>query len=62
LNYLSKIGVVVHFISDNYSYFSTLYPLNSNEQGGLTIKQAIRYLDLNKRMKIAVEIVKGKYC
>ena len=59
LNYLSKIGIVVHFISEDYSYLSTLFPSNSNEQGDLTIKQAIHYLDLNKRMKIAVEIVKG---
>ncbi|MGC9073840.1 MAG: type I-B CRISPR-associated endonuclease Cas1b [Caldisericum sp.] len=59
LDYISKLGIIVHFISEDYTYLSTIMPSNNDETGNITIKQAIHYLDTEKRMYIASEIVKG---
>lgn len=59
LNYISRLGIVVHLISEDYTYISTIMPYNYSESGSITIKQAQFYLDFNKRMFIASEIVKG---
>jgi len=45
LDYLSKLGIVVHFISDDYSYLSTLMPSLKNEHGEITVKQVMNYID-----------------
>jgi CRISPR-associated protein Cas1 len=59
LDYLSKLGIVVHFISDDYSYLSTLMPSLKNEHGEITVKQVMNYIDQKNRLFIASEMVKG---
>lgn len=59
LSYISRLGIIIHFISDEYNYISTLMPSNNMDTGTITVKQAQFYLDFKKRMEIATEIIKG---
>lgn len=56
-NYLMKKGVPVHFFGIYGNYLGSLYPREGNLSGHVIIKQVEHYLDINKRMYIAQEIV-----
>ncbi|BAB59247.1 hypothetical protein [Thermoplasma volcanium GSS1] len=58
LDYLSKLGIIVHIISTNGKYMSSLIPGNRNERGNTTVQQVKAYLS-DKRFKIAAEMVNG---
>ncbi|MEM3291109.1 MAG: type I-B CRISPR-associated endonuclease Cas1b [Candidatus Micrarchaeaceae archaeon] len=58
LDYLGKIGIIVHLLDEDGYYRSTLIPMNRNELGSLTVKQAIAYSD-DRRAIIASEMVEG---
>jgi len=59
INFLSQHGVVVHFFN-YYGYYSgSFYPREENISGSLIVKQVQHYIDFEKRMCIAKEIVES---
>lgn len=58
LDYLSKLGIIVHILKDNGQYMSSLIPGNRNEKGINTVLQVQAYLS-SKRLEIASEMVNG---
>ena len=58
LDYLSKLSIIVHIISINGKYMSSLIPGNRNEKGNTTVQQVKAYLS-DTRFKIAAEMVTG---
>ena len=58
LDYLSKLGIIVHILTDSGKYMSSLIPGNRNEKGINTVLQVKNYLS-SKRMEIASEMVIG---
>ncbi len=58
LDYLSKLGIVVHIISETGKYMSSLIPGNRNEKGNNTVLQVQHYLS-PKRLEMAAEMVEG---
>ncbi len=58
LDYLSKLGIVVHILTQSGKYMSSLIPGNRNEKGTNTVLQVKAYLS-SKRMEIASEMVMG---
>lgn len=58
LDYLSKLGIIIHIISPNGIYMSSLVPGNRNEKGTSTVLQVKAYLS-DKRFEIASEMVNG---
>ena len=59
LAYLMRHGVVVHFFNKYGFYEGSFYPREKLVSGDLLIKQAEHYLELEKRMLLAREFVKG---
>lgn len=59
LSYLMKMQIPIHFFSMYGWYQGTLYPREFLISGRVIVKQAEHYLDNEKRMRIAREIVKG---
>jgi CRISPR-associated protein Cas1 len=59
LSYLAKEGITVHLFNYYGYYDGTFYPRESLVSGDVVVKQAEHYLDHEKRMKIAREIVRG---
>ena len=59
IDYLSKLNICVHFLRESGSYMSSLIPSGKNEIGIITLKQAQYHSDLDKRTKIAAEIVRS---
>lgn len=59
IDYLTKLGVIVHFIDSNGRYQGSFMPFNRKEAGSNTVLQALCYSDPKKRIEIANEIVKG---
>ena len=59
IDYLSRLGILVHFINENGRYMSSIIPGASREKGNITVSQAMAYADRNKRAEIAAEIVNG---
>ncbi|MEM2003695.1 MAG: type I-B CRISPR-associated endonuclease Cas1b [Nitrososphaeria archaeon] len=58
LNFLSQQGIPIH-IYNYYGYYSgTFYPREKLVSGFLIVKQVEHYLDLEKRLEIAKEIVR----
>lgn len=58
LDYLSKLGIIVHILTDYGTYMSSLIPGNRNEKGNTTIMQAKSYMS-SDRIYIASEMVNG---
>lgn len=59
ISYLLKYGVNVHFFNMYGYYEGSLFPRIRRVSGEVVIKQAEHYLNFNKRMYIAKEMVKG---
>lgn len=59
LEYLSQKEIVLHFFSHYGYYMGSFYPREHLNSGYMTLKQAEHYLDKNKRLTIAREIVYG---
>ncbi|MEM2918341.1 MAG: type I-B CRISPR-associated endonuclease Cas1b [Candidatus Altiarchaeota archaeon] len=59
LSYLMKKQIPIHFYSMYGWYQGTLYPREFLISGNVIVKQAEHYLDNEKRIKIAKEIVRG---
>ncbi len=57
--YLMKMKIPVHFFNKYGFYVGSLYPRDYLIAGKIIILQAKYYLDINKRMEIAKEIVAG---
>jgi len=57
--YLMKLGVPVHFFNKYGYYVGSLYPREQLNSGLVIVKQVEHYLDNEKRMYIAKEIVSG---
>jgi CRISPR-associated protein Cas1 len=58
MDYLAKLGIIVHVIGLNGDYRSSLIPIGRNETGQVTVKQVELYLDV-RRLDIASEFVSG---
>jgi len=58
LDYLSKIGIIVHILRSNGTYMSSIVPISKNEIGANTVKQAMAYSS-EERLDIAAEMVEG---
>ncbi|HLH86407.1 MAG TPA: CRISPR-associated endonuclease Cas1, partial [Thermoplasmataceae archaeon] len=43
IDYMSKLGIAVHFVREDGRYLSSLFPYNRNERGSTTVKQALAY-------------------
>jgi len=59
LEFLSQREIVLHFFSHHGYYMGSFYPREHLNSGYITLKQAEHYLDENKRLTIAREIVFG---
>ncbi|MEM4058604.1 MAG: type I-B CRISPR-associated endonuclease Cas1b [Thermoplasmata archaeon] len=59
LDYFSKVGIIVHVLSEDFQYLSSIIPYTRSELGQNVILQSEYYLDNTKRIKIAAEIVNG---
>lgn len=59
VSYLSKHGVPIHFFGKYGHYEGSYYPRETLLAGELLVKQAQHYLEHEKRLKIAQEIVDG---
>lgn len=59
IDYLSKLGILVHYLNESGRYMSSIIPGDSKERGNLTVTQALIYSDKNKRLQIAAEMVHG---
>lgn len=59
LDYLSKLGIIVHFLGPEGTYRASIVPNNRKERGIVTVSQAIVYSDLSRRAGIAAELVAG---
>ncbi len=57
--YLMKLGIPVHFFNKYGYYVGSLYPREQLNSGLVIVKQVEHYLDNEKRMYIAKEIVGG---
>ena len=57
--YLMKLGIPVHFFNKYGYYVGSLYPRESLNSGLVIVKQVEHYLDKDKRMYIAREMVHG---
>jgi len=59
VSYLSKYGVPIHFFNKYGFYEGSLYPRETLLSGDLLIRQVEHYLDKDKRLELAKQIVKG---
>ena len=57
--YLMKLGVPVHFFNKYGFYVGSLWPRDQLNSGLVIVKQVEHYLDREKRLYIAKEMVKG---
>ena len=57
--YLMQLGIPVHFFNKYGYYVGSLYPRDYLVAGKVIVLQAEHYLNFNKRMEIAKEIVRG---
>lgn len=58
LDYLSKLGIIVHILTESGKYMSSLIPGNRNEKGTNTVLQVKAYIG-SRRLEIAGEMVMG---
>jgi CRISP-associated protein Cas1 len=59
VSYLSKYGVPIHFFNKYGFYEGSLYPRETLVSGDLLVKQVEHYLNREKRIELAREIVRG---
>lgn len=59
VSYLAKHGVPIHFFGKYGNYEGSYYPKEQLLSGDLLVKQAKHYLDAEKRLAIAKEIISG---
>jgi CRISPR-associated protein Cas1 len=59
ISYLSKYGVPIHFFNKYGLYEGSLYPRETLVSGDLLVKQVEHYLNREKRIELAREIVRG---
>lgn len=59
ISYLAKKGVPIHFFGYYGNYEGSFYPRETLVSGELVIRQAEHYLNTDKRLVIAKEIIKG---
>ncbi|HIE34212.1 MAG TPA: type I-B CRISPR-associated endonuclease Cas1 [Candidatus Altiarchaeales archaeon] len=59
VSYLCKKGVPIHFFNKYGFYEGSLYPRETLVSGDLLVRQANHYLDMEKRLYLASEIIKG---
>jgi len=59
VSYLAKHGICVHFFNHYGYYEGTFYPRESLVSGEVIVRQAEHYLEHEKRMFLAREIVRG---
>lgn len=59
VSYLAKHGVTINFFNYYGYYEGSFYPRESLISGDIVVKQAEHYLDHDKRMEIAREIIRG---
>jgi CRISP-associated protein Cas1 len=59
INFLSQHEIAVHFFNYYGFYTGSFYPRSKNESGFITLKQAEYYLDNEKRITLAREMING---
>lgn len=59
VSYLAKHGITIHFFNYYGYYEGSFYPRECLVSGDVVVKQAAHYLDHNKRMILAREIIRG---
>lgn len=59
IDYLSKLNIPVHVLTENGNYLASLFPIGKNGAGMDTVKQALAYSDTGQRTRIAKEMVMG---
>lgn len=59
ISYLAKEGITVHFFNYYGYYEGSFYPRESLVSGEVVVRQAEHYLNPEKRLPIAKEIIKG---
>jgi len=59
VSYLAKKGITVHFFNYYGYYEGSFYPRESLVSGETVVRQAEHYLDYEKRMAIAREVLRG---
>ena len=59
INFLLQKGIPLHFYNFYGIYTGTLFPRSQNISGLVVLKQAEHYLDLSKRLKLAISMVEG---
>ena len=61
LSYLAKNGICIHFFN-TYGFFEgSFYPRETLVSGDIVVRQAEHYLDFNKRLILAREILSGSF-
>ena len=61
LSYLAKNGICIHFFN-TYGFFEgSFYPRETLVSGDVVVRQAEHYLDFNKRLILAREILSGSF-
>lgn len=61
LSYLAKNGVCIHFFN-HYGFFEgSFYPRESLVSGDIVVRQAAHYLDSEKRLDLAKELLSGGF-
>lgn len=61
LEYISQKEICIHFFNRYEYYTGTFYPREHLNSGYMILKQAEFYLDEEKRLELAKEIVEGSY-
>lgn len=59
LEFLSQKEIILHYFNHYGYYMGTFYPREHLNSGYMTLKQAEHYLDEDKRIAIAREIIRG---
>ena len=59
IDYLSKLNIPVHVLTENGTYLASLFPFGKNAAGIDTVKQALAYSNTGQRTRIAKEMVMG---
>jgi CRISPR-associated protein Cas1 len=61
LSYLAKSGICIHFFN-TYGFFEgSFYPRETLVSGDIVVRQAEHYLDFDKRLALAREILSGSF-
>lgn len=59
LSLISKYGIVLHHYDYYYNYVGSFYPKKSLHSGFITVKQVENYIDKEKRLYIAIQILEA---